>query len=247
MFFTLKIISYFILLPTGPILISFVGLYVSLKKPMLGKAIIVASLFFLLMLSTPIVASLLMARLQIHTPINHSVLKDRQIIVVLGGGSYQNAPEYFTDTIGESSLVRLRYAIYLKKLTGLPIIASGGSPNGGQSESGIMQRTALSEFSTEVDFIEDLSNNTYENAKLTSIILKYKGIDKIVLVTHAWHLSRSVQLFESEGLDVLPAPTSFVLKDVKGIYSFIPESGAMSASNLAIHEFLGKYSFILWH
>ena len=242
---TLKFISFLLLLPTGPILISFVGLFVSLKKPMLGKAIIAASLFLLLMLSTPFVASLLMANIQNHTPINDSMLKDRQIIVVLGGGSYQNAPEYSTDTIGEASLVRLRYAIYLKKLTGLPIIASGGSPNGGQSESGIMQRTAFTDFSTEVDWIEDLSNNTYENAKLTSIILKYKGIDKIVLVTHAWHLSRSVQLFESEGLDVLPAPTAFVLKDVKGIYSLIPEAGAMSASNLAIHEFLGKYFFSL--
>jgi uncharacterized SAM-binding protein YcdF (DUF218 family) len=110
-----------------------------------------------------------------------------------------------------------------------------------------MQRTALTDFSTEVDLIEDLSNNTYENAKLTSLILKYKDLDKIVLVTHAWHLSRSVQLFESEGLDVLPAPTAFVLQDVKGIYSLIPEAGAMSASNLAIHEFLGKYFFSLWH
>jgi uncharacterized SAM-binding protein YcdF (DUF218 family) len=82
---------------------------------MLGKAIIAASLFLLLMLSTPFVASLLMANIQNHTPINDSMLKDRQIIVVLGGGSYQNAPEYPTDTIGEASLVRLRYAIYLKK------------------------------------------------------------------------------------------------------------------------------------
>ena len=188
-----------------------------------------------------------MSNLQKYTPINNFMLKDRQIIVVLGGGSYLNAPEYSTDTISEASLVRLRYAIYLKKSSGLPIIASGGSPNGGQSESGIMQRTALTDFSTEVDWIEDLSNNTYENAKLTSIFLKNKGIDKIILVTHAWHLSRAVQLFESEGMDVLPAPTSFVLNDVKGIPLFIPESAAMSASNLVIHELLGKYFFSLWY
>ena len=247
MLYFLKFIYYLILLPTGPILISFVGLIVCSKKPKLGKSIIVASLFLLLMLSTPFIASLLMTNLQKYTPISNSMLKDRQIIVVLGGGSYQNAPEYSTDTIGEASLVRLRYAIYLKKLTGLPIIASGGSPKGGQSESGIMQRIALTDFSTEVDWIEDLSNNTYENAKLTSIILKNKGIDKIILVTHAWHLSRAAQLFESEGLDVLPAPTSFVLKDVKGNHLFIPESGAMSASNLAIHELLGKYFYSLWY
>jgi len=243
LFDNLRIMSFFILLPTGPILISFIGIFLGLYKPRFGRLILMTALFSLLVLSTPFFASLLMSTLQNYSPISQSVLNECQAIVVLGGGSNQNSPEYETDTIGEASLVRLRYAIHLKKLSGLPILASGGSPLGGKSESLIMQQTSISDFLTHVDWIESGSNNTYENAKLSAEILKNKGIYKIALVSHAWHLYRAVPQFEAEGINASPAPTSFYKLKPNGIYSFFPEAGAMTASNLAIHEWLGIFSY----
>ena len=247
MIYNFKNLTFLFLLPTGPILLSFIGLFISLYKPKFGKALTFASLIFLLFLSTPFFASILMSSLQKYNPINHSMLEDCQAIVVLGGGINQNASEYNSDTIGDASLVRLRYAIYLKKISGLPILASGGSPAGGQAESVIMKKTATTDFFSEVDWVEDISNNTSENAKQSASILKSKGIYKIILVTHAWHLYRSILLFESEGIRVLPAPTSFVFKNENGNYSFIPESGAMSASNIVIREWLGILAFKIIH
>ena len=48
-------------------------------------------------------------------------------IVVLGGGRYDEAPEYGDDTISLAGLRRVRYAAVLQRRTGLPVLVSGGS------------------------------------------------------------------------------------------------------------------------
>ncbi len=48
--------------------------------------------------------------------------------MVLGGGRYRDAPEYGNDTVGEYTLVRLRYAAKLHRETGFPLLVTGGRP-----------------------------------------------------------------------------------------------------------------------
>ena len=87
-------------------------------------------------------------------------------IVVLGGGKYYNAPEYTSaDTVSEPTLVRLRYAAWLHRQTGKPILVSGGSPEGSSvSEGQAMKAVLENEFKVPVAWTEDKSFNTFENA-----------------------------------------------------------------------------------
>ena len=56
---------------------------------------------------------------------------------------------------------------------------------------------------------ENKSADTTENAKFTRDILQPKPGEKWVLVTSAFHMSRSVALFKKMGFDVIPYPVDY--------------------------------------
>jgi uncharacterized SAM-binding protein YcdF (DUF218 family) len=58
-------------------------------------------------------------------------------------------------------------------------------------------------------WLESKSRNTFENAQFAREILTEKDINKIILVTSASHMPRSIHLFEEQGFDVIPAPTDY--------------------------------------
>lgn len=61
---------------------------------------------------------------------------------------------------------------------------------------------------------EDCSRTTYENAEYTAQILKPEGIKRILLVTDAPHMLRSLLTFQGFGFTVIPIPSSS-LKELK--------------------------------
>ena len=73
-------------------------------------------------------------------------------------------------------------------------------------------------------------------------MLQAAGIRRVYLVTHAWHMPRSVLVFEKAGLEVIPAPTRFVSRATPEWSDFLPTARAFSTSYYAIHEGLG----LLW-
>lgn len=232
-----RLILSFVLPPTGPILFALVGFLILQLRPRLGRILIGASFLSLLLLSTPWLAGNLISSLQKFPPITDSQLISCEAIVVLGAGIYRNAPEYGEDTIGYVSLERLRYAIHLSKRSGLPILASGGTPEGGRSEAQLMRESAEKDFAKTIAWTEIESSNTSESARLTSRILKQHGIDRIALVSHAWHLPRAVALFEAADLDVVPAPTAFAHAQANA-YAFLPGAGALAVSSRVLQEWL---------
>jgi uncharacterized SAM-binding protein YcdF (DUF218 family) len=183
-------------------------------------------------------AGLLMNGLQRVPPIDFTQLAKCQAIVVLGGGVYHDAPEYGGDTIGFVSLERLRYALYLRRRSGLPILATGGAPEGGLAEAMTMRNSAKEDFGNQIQWIEVQSMDTSSSARLSASHLKELGVKRIALVSHAWHLPRAVANFEAMGLTVVPAPMGFSQSFV-GVLAFLPSASALAASSRALHEWLG--------
>ena len=58
---------------------------------------------------------------------------------------------------------------------------------------------------------EGKSVNTHENAIFTQEILEEQNINKILLVTSAFHMPRSLKIFQHLGIDAIPAPTDFYI------------------------------------
>jgi len=90
-----------------------------------------------------------------------------------------------------------------------------------------------------VEWSEDKSRDTFENARFSAEILRSANISRILLVTHAAHMPRSQNLFAREGLTVTPAPTGFSAPAKYYIGQFLPRQSAMGTSYYAIYELLG--------
>ena len=238
-----NLIAAVLLPPLNLLLLMTAGLLLLKRQPRLAKGLLSLGLAGLYALSTPLVAGFLMGLLQTEPPVSPSALKQAQAIVVLGSGRYQDAPEYGSDTASSLGLERLRYAAYLHRKTGLPVLATGGSPEGGIAESAFMKDILEKELSTPVRWTESASNNTRENATLSQRILAVDGVKKILLVTHNWHMPRARLAFEQAGLQVIPAATRFSPPADWKPLDFIPDAGALRSSAYAMHEFIG----IVWY
>src|SRR4030095_2797202 len=89
--------------------------------------------------------------------------RSAQAIVILGGGTRRDAPEYGGDTLGELTLERVRYGARVARLTGLPVLVTGGSVLGGETEAKLMRQSLEAEFSGGVRWAEDRSRNNHDN------------------------------------------------------------------------------------
>ena len=243
LFLLKKIFSALVLPPTSLILLAFLGLWLTRKRPKTGKALIALALTTLLILSLPITGNALLHSLETAPPITEAQLKDIQAIVILSGGKNNNASEYGgTDTINKATLERLRYGAHLQQQTGKPILVTGGAPYGGRPEADAMAETLKQDFHAKTIWVEDQSNDTAENAIYSASILKQHGITHIALVSQAWHLPRAKALFEKQGLTVTLAGTGYTTGENQSIAQWLPDANALLKSSTAIKEYLGTLS-----
>lgn len=229
-----------LILPPGLLIgVLLAGLALARSRPRAGRRVIGAALAGLYLLSMPLVAQNLLVAWE-GPPAPQPASPDAQAIVVLGGGKYVLAPEYGGDTVLGATLVRLRYAARLHRQTGLPLLVSGGSPEGGAvSEAQAMRDALLRDFAVAVRWTEDGSANTLANARLSYALLSAQGIRTIYLVSHAWHLPRAQLAFERAGFRVIPAPTAYTTHYRRTVLDLLPSAGALRDSAVFCHELLG--------
>jgi uncharacterized SAM-binding protein YcdF (DUF218 family) len=160
-------------------------------------------------------------------------LSQAQAIVVLGGGE-------------RHTLQRIHYAVRLARQTGLPLLVTGGAPQGGQPEGETMAAILREDFALSPRWVETRSRDTAENAAYSAALLKPAQIRVIVLVSHAWHLPRAVPLFARQDFTVIPAPAAYqgLLPSFRA--RWLPSSQALDTSALALNEYLGGFVYRLF-
>lgn len=243
-----NLVGNLLLPPLSLCIIGIAGFFLLKRKPRLGKSLLALSLALLFLLSMPLVANGLMNLLEKNLqPVNLTAARSADAIVILGGGVYHDGPEYGTDTVGSLTLERLQYGAYLQRQTGLPLLVTGGMPEGGVAEAVLMKRTLEQEFKVPVRWAETRSLDTAQNAQFSSAILKAAGVRKILVVSHAWHLPRARIAFEGKGLTFIPAPTRFAYvagsRSGPEIFNYLPQARALLKSHYALHELIG----MLWY
>ncbi|BEV70696.1 MULTISPECIES: YdcF family protein [unclassified Paludibacterium] len=159
-------------------------------------------------------------------------------IVVLGGGK-DFAPEYGDEELSSDSLLRVRYASWLAKQLGKPLLVTGGSPLGGEPEAVVMARTLQRDYHLDVRWAESRANTTEENARYSAPLLKAAGVQRIALVSNAWHLRRARALFVRQGFDVLSAPTGLSHPSPSALINWLPSGTAQRQSWIALREWVG--------
>jgi uncharacterized SAM-binding protein YcdF (DUF218 family) len=97
--------------------------------------------------------------------------------------------------------------------------------------------------------LESQAVNTYENAIFTQPILKENNFNKILLVTSAMHMPRSMAIFKKLGINAIAAPTDFRVSQLEidqpnaqlesVIIGLLPDEECLFHTTLAIREYIG--------
>jgi uncharacterized SAM-binding protein YcdF (DUF218 family) len=239
---TTALLADWLLPPLAPLLVVLAGLWVMKSRPRTARAMIAAGAGTLILLSVPVVGLALISALE--QPYADPLQSPADAIVVLGGGTYPEAPEYGGDTVSSGSLERLRYAALLYKRSGKPILVTGGNPLGHATSEAAQMRAVLErEWNIPVTWGETTSANTSENARNSYALLDAAGIHRIYLVTHAWHMPRALRAFEQAGFTVIAAPTRYLTRRALRPADFLPDAEGLYLSARYCREILGA----LWY
>jgi uncharacterized SAM-binding protein YcdF (DUF218 family) len=239
--FITNLIATFLLPPLSIFLLLGFGVWLVFKKRKAGAYVVALSGMLLWLLSTPYVAEYALQQIEGETLALKNPLPQADAIVILGGGTYFHAPEYNgQDTVASQTLLRLRYGARLQRDTGKPILVTGGKPLGNTlSEAHQMKSVLEQEFRVPVRWLEEGSDNTFENARYSFATLQVEGIRKVYLVTTAWHMPRAAEAFRRAGFEVVEAPTSFTTRHHTDLLAFIPRAESLLDSKFFVHELIG--------
>ena len=226
--------------PTGELLITILGLGLRPRFPRLGIGLAWAGVLSLLLLAMPAVADLLLRCLDSSPAFTVERATGAQAIVILGGGKRRDAQEYGGDTLGQLTLERVRYGARVARLTGLPILVTGGSVYGGEAEAKLMQESLRSEFGIDVRWVEDRSRTTHENAVLSAAILRDAGIQRVVLVAHSFDMLRARAEFAAVSVATVPAPIGIPSSKPNTAFDFLPSMSGLQTSYYATYEILAN-------
>jgi uncharacterized SAM-binding protein YcdF (DUF218 family) len=251
MFLLKKIVSA-MLLPHGMSLfllgVGVLMLWFSSRRRLAQTLVTIAALGFFL-LSYAGWWNFLVDRLEYQYPVFDGARKDVEgihWIVVFGGGGVQSDLLPPPSQLGPQGLARLAEGMRIARI--LPDAKLLISSN---SDSLPLKNTAVV---LGIDpnriLIEDQAKDTAEQAVEIKRIVRN---DRIVLVTSAIHMPRSMALFDKQGIDAVPAPADFYNRHTNlesapswGGFRFFPSSGDAPKSDATAHEYLGLLWGKLW-
>lgn len=154
-------------------------------------------------------------------------LERRPFVVVLSGGIRS------TGDLNATTRARVRYAVALLAAGhGETLVVSGGPRRRGRPSAALAMR-ALAEslgVAPERILVEGRSSCTAENAREVAALLRARGERRVLLVTSTLHMRRAKLCFESQGLDVAPAPVRHAPGEPPVRASIVAQ---------ALHEYLG--------
>jgi len=240
-----------ILPPAGPLLMALAGLLFQLSGSAgwLGQGLMPAGLVILYLLSIPACISPWLSsedRFPRHDPAADQATdadsgaetidatKAPHAIVILDGGRTTASRQRGGNKVTARTLERIDEGARLHRRTELPILVTGYGE--------LMARTLKDSFGITAQWIESRSRNTYENAQYSARILRRENIDSILLVTHFWHLRRSLAIFRQAGIHALPRPVGRASRQPseRGLMALVPNARSLTDSYLLLHEAIGR-------
>jgi uncharacterized SAM-binding protein YcdF (DUF218 family) len=225
-----------ILPPAGPILLALLGLFLLKRRPLLARICLILAIGSLWLLSTPVVSDALTRLAEHYPPLDLRSAAGAQAIVILGGGGQRAfAPEYGGPAADPVLLERLTYGAYIAGKTGLPILVTGF-----HVEADAMRDTLRRNFGIDARWVDDQAYDTFENARNSVRLLETDGVHRIVLVTRATHMWRSMHEFSDAGVEAVPAPVGILARRDIGFSYFLPNPDALLRAHSALYELLGE-------
>ncbi len=212
------------------------------RRQKTGKIVVSLGVLLLAALSFGTVSNVLLEPLEYKytSLLSFNDVSDVRWIVVLAGGHTSDPQISSTSQLSPASLIRLAEGIRLyNSLPECKLILSGGKVFDPISNAKALADVAMALGVYERDIVlEQDSKDTKDEAIFTKDIV---GNGKFILVTSASHMPRSMALFRKQGMEPIPAPTDYFVKESQGEGFLIPfpSSYGLVKARMAFYEYLG--------
>ncbi len=204
-----------------------------------GRGLVAALLVLVLACTTPLVSRALLRTLAVASV---PAGPPPQAIVVLSA-DVERTGVPGQPMMGALTLERLRAGVALARRTGLPLLVTGGVVTEAPPVGRLMAASLRDDFALPARWVEDASATTWENASMSSPMLKADGVGRVYLVTHEWHMRRGLLAFARAGMEAVPAPVreepgpGWVWQEV------VPRPSGWARTYYAMHEWIGLLAY----
>jgi uncharacterized SAM-binding protein YcdF (DUF218 family) len=240
-------------------LFMLVALVTLWRRPKWAAGAIASALVILLLSSNGWVANGIARSLEWqHLP--STELPNAAAIVILGGGIKPAIyPRPWVDVSEAGDRVLYGAQLYNQGkaprviLSGGRIEWKGGGPPEAEDMAEILEAMGVP---TSAILLEPNSLNTYENAVEVRKLLESQGIDKrVLLVTSATHMPRSLRIFQHQGIEAIPAPTDFLVSQQEldelseswqsVTLNLLPDAERLKQTTQSLKEYIGTVIYRL--
>ncbi|MEM7582091.1 MAG: YdcF family protein [Acidobacteriota bacterium] len=227
--------------PSGALILGFGGLTLAYWWPRLGLGLIALSLLTLYLLSAPWLVGPWLRRVDRYPRRDWRAADapPAAAIAILDCGKMHATPERGGEMVTARTLQRLDEGARLHRTVGVPVLVTGYGH--------LLQQVLADSFGIEARWVESESSTTHENAQFSAELLRHDGVERVYLVTHFWHMRRSLAAFRHAGLEAIPVPAgrTATAPSERGLMGLAPSVRMLDSSYLLLHEWIGLWWYRL--
>lgn len=226
-------------------------LFLFFRKTKIATVLLAAAIVLAIVIGNGWLPSILLERLQSTPRLDKVDWKKKNVIVLLGAGA-RTWPEsgiVQTHPLGVSRVheaARLFVDCHKQADRICKLLITGGDPGkNGISEAEVMRNELLAIGVGTMDDVvtERESENTFENAKFSSELLRKENFDTTIIVTSGFHLKRALLYFSHFNVAAIGAPSD----RLSAVTSLFPQAQNFAVTDLAIHEHVGLVRYPLYN
>lgn len=222
------------------ILFAFCGLSALLRRRCAAWAAGILAFCLLGFLSTGVAVRIIAQPLEDCETVDVADLPHCDAVLILGGGMTTNAQTGRPEMYAAADRVWQGARVFKAGKADKVILTGGGSFDS--------SAPMLADFGVPLSAVVSFdARNTEEEAK--RIKAEFGEKTKIILITSAWHMRRSLLLFRRAGLDVIPCATDYEMSVKKGLpfeaKDFAPSADALMRNSFAIKEWVAYFGYRL--
>lgn len=219
----------------------------ALGRRRLALALGGVALLWLYAWATPVASHALRAHLEAaHPPLPLKAVPQAQAIVVLGGAiAPPEAGQPYPNLGPAADRVWHAARLYHAGKAPLVVLSGGSDPATSEHPEAVAMGRFLQDLGVPASalLLEASSRTTEQNARFSAVLLRQRGVQRVLLVTSALHMPRALRHFEAQGLQVVAVATDHETSHTapRALWQrWLPNTSSLDGSARALKEWVGQ-------